>query len=93
MRESLHDSLADMVRHHVQRCLRSVIASHVDDETVAEFQQAHLALECLPLATAEYALARNRLENARHYLWTGEPGAALYELRLLLRGLGVEESF
>jgi hypothetical protein len=44
-------------------------------------------LEALPLTTAEFATARNRLENARSYLEAGERGAARYELRLLRRSL------
>ena len=53
----------------------------------AKFQEAHEALEALPLTTAEFATAQNRLNNARSYLEAGERGAALYELRLLLRSL------
>lgn len=34
-------------------------------------------------ASEEFGLAVNRLENARHYLQSGEYGAAHYELRLL----------
>jgi hypothetical protein len=51
------------------------------------FHEAHEALEALPLTTAEFATARNRLNNARSYLEAGEPGAALYEFRLLWRSL------
>jgi hypothetical protein len=53
----------------------------------AEFQEAHEVLEALPLTTAEFATARNRLNNARSYLEAGERGAARYELRLLRRSL------
>jgi hypothetical protein len=44
-------------------------------------------LQALPLDTTEFALAVNRLANARHYLESGEYGAARFELRLLRRSL------
>jgi hypothetical protein len=53
----------------------------------AEFREAHKVLEALPLTTAEFATARNRLNNARTYLESGERGAALFELRLLRRSM------
>jgi hypothetical protein len=56
-------------------------------ETVAGFERARLLLEALPLGSAEFGLAVNRLANARHYLQSGEYGAAHYELRLLRRSL------
>jgi hypothetical protein len=54
---------------------------------VAQFERLRLLLEALPLDTAEFGLAVNRLANARHYLVSGEFGAARYELRLLRRSL------
>ena len=57
------------------------------DNLVAEFDSIRLLLETLPLATAEFSLAVNRLANARHYLESGEYGAARYELRLLRGGV------
>jgi len=44
-------------------------------------------LESLPLATNEFALAVNRLNNGRRHALEGETGAALYELQMLLRSL------
>ena len=55
--------------------------------TVARFERLRLLLGALPLDTPEFGLAVNRLANARHYLESGEFGAALYELRLLRRSL------
>jgi hypothetical protein len=52
------------------------------------FERLRLLLECLPLDSTEFALAVKRLANARHYLQTGEFGAARYELRLLRGSLG-----
>ena len=45
-------------------------------------------LESLPLSTAEYGVAANRLENAGRYMRSEENGAASYELRMLARSLG-----
>jgi len=58
-----------------------------DGGPVADFEQIRQLLEALPLASAEFGLAVNRLTNARHYLHSGEYGAARYELHLLLRSL------
>jgi hypothetical protein len=54
---------------------------------VVDFGRIRRLLEALPLASAEFSVAVNRLANARHYLRDGEYGAARYELRLLLRRL------
>ena len=54
---------------------------------LACFERLRLLLEALPLDSTEFALAVNRLTNARHYLETGEHGAARYELHLLRRSL------
>jgi hypothetical protein len=54
---------------------------------VARLERLRLLLEALPLDTTEFGLAVNRLANARHYLGSGEFGAARYELRLLRRSL------
>jgi hypothetical protein len=53
----------------------------------ARFERLRLLLEALPLDTTDFGLAVNRLANARHYLESGECGAARYELRLLRRSL------
>jgi hypothetical protein len=53
----------------------------------ADFRRARAKLAALPLATAEFAVALARLDNARTYLLEDEPGAATYELRLLARSL------
>jgi hypothetical protein len=45
--------------------------------------EIHRLLEALPLGTAEFGLAVNRISNAQSYLRSGEPGAARFELRLL----------
>jgi hypothetical protein len=78
----------EQVRAHALTCLTQLIEQVFNaGRTAAEFQEAHEALEALPLTTAAFGTARNRLLNARSYLEGGERGAALYELRLLLRAL------
>ena len=44
-------------------------------------------LNGLPLTTDEFGLAANRLKNAHRYFVAEEPGAARYELRLILSSL------
>jgi hypothetical protein len=75
-------------RAHAATCLARLIEQlfRAGCPTVG-FREAHEALEALPLTTAEFATARNRLTNARNYQEAGESGAALYELRLLWRNL------
>jgi hypothetical protein len=51
------------------------------------FELVRQILAALPLASEEFCVAGNRLANAQHYVQAGEPGAARFELRLLLRGL------
>jgi hypothetical protein len=58
-----------------------------DSALVVGFEDVRQLLEALPMASEEFGLAINRLANARHYLQSGEHGAARYELRLLRRTL------
>jgi hypothetical protein len=51
------------------------------------WEQMRQALEALPLDTGSFAVALNRLNNARTYWEGGETGAAQFELRLLLAGV------
>jgi hypothetical protein len=77
---SVRTQLSDRIRtllHHA----RTGACADVD------FTDARRVLECLPLTQAQFATATNRLANAHTYLQTGERGAALFELRLLLRSL------
>jgi hypothetical protein len=87
MQQSSMGSL-EQIRARVFTCLTQLIeqVSSAGCPT-EEFQEAQNALETLPLAKGEFATAQNRLLNARNYLETGEPGAALYELHLLWRSL------
>jgi hypothetical protein len=54
---------------------------------IACLERLAILLKALPLDTTEFALAVNRLVNARRYLESGEHGAARFELRLLRRSL------
>jgi hypothetical protein len=75
-------------RAHAATCLARLIEQLFRAGCpTASFQEAHEALEALPLTAGEFATARNRLTNARSYREAGERGAALYELRLLWRTL------
>ena len=87
MKKSSPEAL-EQVRALVLTCLARLIEQVFSAVCLtAEFQEAQEALEALPLTTAEFATARNRLNNARSYLESGEDGAARYELRLLRRSL------
>ena len=68
--------------------LRSLVQT-LSDATRASDEMDNLRkiFESLPLSTAEFSLAMNRLRNARRYLSSNELGAARCELRLLFCGL------
>lgn len=87
MMKPLTETLQQIRAHASQSLNRLIERASGAGGLAAEFQEAHEALEALPLTTAQFATARNRLESARSYLDTGERGAALYELRLLRRSL------
>jgi hypothetical protein len=53
---------------------------------VKGFEYARQILEALPLTSADFCAAVNRLGNAQRYLQSGERGAARFELRQLLQG-------
>jgi hypothetical protein len=87
MREA-STGILEQIYSHVFTCLEGLIEQVFSSGyPTAQFQVAREVLEALPLTTAEFATARNRLENARSYLECGERGAARYELRLLRRSL------
>ena len=52
-------------------------------KTLLNLANALEVLESLPLATADYAIAKARLNNAHHYARAGEWGAADFELRMI----------
>jgi len=71
---------ADSIQSRVRRALNPEHRLHLGEfiDRVEEL------LEGLPLATSDYDLARSRIRNARRYLVAGEPGAAGYEIHLLI---------
>jgi len=56
------------------------------------FRRMAERLAALPLATFEYAVINQRLQNALVYCQQGEQGAAAYELRLLIGRLKQERA-
>lgn len=81
------DPLQELLRSTVN-CLDKLAAQVRGGKADAgDFHRARAALAWLPLSTSEFALATKRLGNARRYLLIGEPGAASYELRLLIQSL------
>ncbi len=50
------------------------------------FFKARNIVEALPLTTETFCVEVNRLQNAETYAKAGEPGAACFELKLLMRG-------
>ncbi len=80
---SISESLRVRLRQSLEDLLERVSLA---TGPVRGFEQVRQALEAMPLASAEFSLAVNRLANAQRYLKSGEPGAALFELRLL-RGI------
>lgn len=80
--------LVDSIRTYAQRLIRNLLErARIGGSADTEFNYARMTLERLPLTSAEFATAINRLANARTYLHAGEKGAALFELRLLFRSL------
>ncbi len=81
---SISESLCVLLRQAHDRLPKPAMP---DGGPIADFEQIRQMLEALPLASAEFSLAVNRLTNAQKYLRSGEYGAARYELHLLLRSL------
>jgi hypothetical protein len=76
------------VRDVTCRALDNVLNQRLRRKKVAStLEEIHRLLEALPLSSVEFALAVNRLANARRYHRSGEYGAAKYELRLLRTSL------
>jgi hypothetical protein len=77
-------SLRRAVLRHLHHLIVRIWGGMAD---ATDFRLVRAKLASLPLATAEFAVALARLDNARNYLLDDEPGAAAYELRLLARSL------
>jgi hypothetical protein len=79
------ESLSVVLRRALDGLLEQVFPGGRSD---TGFEEVRRLLEAVPLASGEFGVAVNRLENARRYLHAGEHGAARYELCLLRRSLG-----
>jgi hypothetical protein len=81
-------SVTDFIRANLCNSLEDMLGRALCQEgCAASVANLRRLLEALPLASAEFSLAVNRLENAWRFLEIGEFGAARYELRLLRRSL------
>jgi hypothetical protein len=88
MTQQPYVSITDSLRLSLCQALDDLLAQALSDEhPIAGIEQIGRMLEALPLGNAEFSLAVNRLANAQHYLQSGEPGAARYELHLLRQSL------
>jgi hypothetical protein len=88
MQQNAHFPITESIHRLLLKALDELLGQLLDHKPpVARFERLRLLLEALPLETTEFGLAVNRLANARHYLNSGEFGAARYELRLLWRSL------
>jgi len=73
------------LRVNLIRQLRSLMEQRPGIAVVADdLLDVVRMLKALPLSTGEFGLALNRIKNAHRYLVANEPGAARFELRLLL---------
>lgn len=50
-------------------------------------ERVRMTVSAIPLTTEEFALAKNRLGNARRYTSSSEHGAACFELRCIAASL------
>ena len=81
-------SIAESYDALLPECLDKLLGQvHGHKVPVVCFRRLRVLLEGLPHGSEEFALAVNRLANARQYQVAGEHGAARYELRLLRRSL------
>jgi hypothetical protein len=77
-----------LLQKAVSQLLRASQHGRISENKLAEFfDKMRLAVDAMPLASGVYSTAVNRLASVEHYLRTGEPGAAKWELEQLLRGL------
>jgi hypothetical protein len=88
MAQRLSVAITEALRAHCCQVLDRLLGQAAgNSDPVTGFPLARQALEALPLTTAEFGLAVNRLANAERYLQAGERGAACFELNLLRRRL------
>jgi hypothetical protein len=83
-RETDRSDLLNEVKQRLVGCLTHIIRTFDCRESPDYFPLALSLLESMPLSTTEFDMARHRLDNAQRYADSFEPGAAVYELRILL---------
>jgi hypothetical protein len=84
-----HSSITESYRASLRAGIDDLLGHPFDHESpLICTGRLRVFLEALPLDTAEFGLAVNRLKNAQDYIETGEHGAARFELRLLRQSLG-----
>ena len=81
-------TLADLERKAIRGVESLIRVVSRNAESDDGFDRVKALLESLPLSTHEFAVAASRLVNARRYVVADERGAAAYELKLLIGGLG-----
>lgn len=69
------------------RQLEQMVRSECAERRFEQLADVESLLHCLPLDSSEFALAQNRVRNARRYFRAREVGAARFELRFLLNSL------
>ena len=88
MRVSQKHPVSDAIHHEPIGAIQAAIVSATSsDAALAELDHAQAVMESFPLAWDEFAVAKNRIANARRYFTCDESGAAHYELQMLVRSL------
>ena len=83
-----HLETMDQLTSDVMRSVHTVIEQTTDATApVDDMSDILTLLNALPMSTSEFGLAINRVKNACQYLRSNTPGAARYELRMLLGSL------
>ena len=75
----------------IRRLVQLQAKSDWDEDALSDYQTAHSLLESILMSTDDFLLACTRLENAERYLHHAEPGAARYELQLLVTNLSTNQ--
>lgn len=74
--------------HRLEWRLESLMrADQSHGSQLAGLERVESLLHSLPLASGEFGVAQNRIQNARRYYQSSEIGAARYELHLLASSL------
>ena len=80
-------AFSEDIKGRLFRYLTHIIRTFDCRESPGYFPGAIMLLESVPLSNDEMLLARSRIDNAQRYADAEEPGAAIYELRILISRL------